>query len=45
MKATEEFFRELKKRGTQSDSIGKMQTREELYKLLNYDPKADSWSG
>lgn len=45
MKATEDFFRDLKKRGTQSDSINKMQTREELYKLLNYDPAADSWSG
>src|ERR1017187_53474 len=45
MKATEEFFRDLKKRGTQSDSIDQMQTREELYKLLDYDPAADSWPG
>jgi methylisocitrate lyase len=45
MKATEEFFRDLKKRGTQSSSIDQMQTREELYKLLNYDPKADRWAG
>jgi len=45
MKATEEFFRDLKKRGTQADLISQMQTREELYKLLNYDPKADSWVG
>jgi methylisocitrate lyase len=43
MKATEGFFRGLKKRGTQSDSIDQMQTREELYQLLDYDPKADSW--
>jgi methylisocitrate lyase len=45
MKATEEFFRDLKKRGTQSDSIDQMQTREELYQLLDYDPAADRWLG
>jgi methylisocitrate lyase len=43
MKATEEFFRDLKKRGTQSESIDKMQTRQELYDLLDYDPSAESW--
>jgi methylisocitrate lyase len=42
MKATEEFFAELKKTGTQSDWIDKMQTREELYELLEYDPAAES---
>ena len=45
MKASEEFLRDLKKRGTQSDWIGKMQTREQLYELLDYDPAADSWNG
>jgi methylisocitrate lyase len=44
MKASEEFLRDLKKRGTQSDWIGKMQTRKELYELLDYDPESESWS-
>jgi methylisocitrate lyase len=38
MKATAEFFGALKKAGTQSDWIDKMQTRKELYDLLEYDP-------
>ncbi len=45
MKATEEFLRELKNAGTQSDWINKMQTREQLYELLDYDPAAESWKG
>jgi methylisocitrate lyase len=45
MKASEEFLRDLKKAGTQSDWIAKMQTREQLYKLLDYDPAAESWKG
>src|SRR5213083_1629506 len=44
MKASEEFLRDLKERGTQSDWIKKMQTRKELYELLDYDPNAESWS-
>jgi methylisocitrate lyase len=43
MKATEEFLRDLKKSGTQSDWIDRMQTREQLYELLDYDPTAESW--
>ena len=43
MKATEKFFEKLRKTGTQSDWIDKMQTREELYELLDYDPSAESW--
>jgi methylisocitrate lyase len=43
MKATKEFLRALKKNGTQADWIDKMQTREELYELLDYDPNAESW--
>ena len=43
MKASEEFLRDLRKRGTQSDWIDKMQTRKELYELLDYDPAAQSW--
>lgn len=43
MKASEEFLRDLKKHGTQSDWIEKMQTRRELYELLDYDPNAENW--
>jgi methylisocitrate lyase len=43
MKASEEFLRDLKKQGTQSGWIKKMQTRDQLYKLLGYDPAAESW--
>src|SRR2546423_7713208 len=45
MKASEEFLRALKKAGTQTDWIDEMQTREELYQLLDYDPTAEEWSG
>jgi methylisocitrate lyase len=45
MKASEEFLRDLKKRGTQSGWIEKMQTREQLYELLDYNPAAESWKG
>jgi methylisocitrate lyase len=43
MKASEDFLRDLKNRGTQSDWLGKMQTRKELYELLDYDPNAQNW--
>jgi methylisocitrate lyase len=45
MKASEEFLHDLKKAGTQSGWIKKMQTREQLYELLDYDPAAESWKG
>jgi methylisocitrate lyase len=45
MKASEEFLQDLKKVGTQSGWIKKMQTREQLYELLDYDPAAESWKG
>src|SRR5438045_1043049 len=45
MKATAEFLRDLKTRGSQRDSLEKMQTREELYQLLDYNPGGDSWTG
>ena len=45
MKASAEFFRDLKKSGTQSDWIDRMQTRKELYELLDYDPAAERWPG
>ena len=43
MKASEKFFEALKKTGTQSEWLDKMQTRQELYDLLDYDPDAESW--
>ncbi len=45
MKASAEFLRKLKQAGTQKDSVEEMQTRKELYELLNYDPEAASWPG
>jgi methylisocitrate lyase len=45
MRATEAFLRALKKSGTQTGWIDKMQTRQELYELLEYDPAAENWSG
>ncbi len=45
MKAAEDCLRELKRRGTQRPWLNRMQTREELYDLLDYDPGADSWRG
>jgi methylisocitrate lyase len=45
MKASAEFLRDLKERGTQSEWIDKMQTRKELYELLDYDPAMEEWRG
>src|SRR5436853_1153373 len=45
MKASEKFFAALKKAGTQSDYLDQMQTRQELYDLLEYDPAAEEWKG
>jgi methylisocitrate lyase len=45
MKASEEFLHALKESGTQKEWIDRMQTREELYKLLGYDPTAEKWLG
>jgi methylisocitrate lyase len=43
MKASETFLAALKKAGTQSDWLDKMQARQELYDLLDYDPDSESW--
>jgi methylisocitrate lyase len=43
MKASEEFLQKLKASGTQADWVEKMQTRKELYELLDYDPTAERW--
>ena len=45
MKTTDEFFHDLKEAGTQSKWLDRMQTRQELYQTLDYDPAADSWPG
>jgi methylisocitrate lyase len=45
MKASEEFLRHLKGRGSQAEWIDQMQTRQELYELLDYDPNAEEWLG
>ena len=45
MKASEEFLPALKESGTQKEWLDEMQTREELYKLLDYDPTAEKWLG
>jgi methylisocitrate lyase len=44
MKSAEGCLRELKRRGTQRSWLDRMQTREELYDLLGYDPRSSSWS-
>ena len=43
MKASRQFLQGLKASGTQSEWVEKMQTRAELYDLLDYDPAADRW--
>jgi len=45
MKASEKFLRALKESCTQKVWINKMQTRQELYELLDYDPTAEKWVG
>jgi methylisocitrate lyase len=45
MKASDQFLRALKKSGTQKEWIDEMETREELYELLDYDPNAERWLG
>ena len=45
MKASEKFFAALKKAGTQNDCLDQMQTRQELYDLLDYNPAEDEWKG
>ncbi len=45
MKTTAKFFAALKKAGTQNDWLDQMQTRQELYDLLDYNPAAEEWKG
>jgi methylisocitrate lyase len=43
MRTAEDCLRELRRRGTQRAWLGRMQTRQELYELLDYDPRQDLW--
>jgi len=45
MSASVNFFAALKKAVTQNDWLQQMQTRQELYDLLDYDPAAEEWKG
>ena len=38
-----ECLRDLKRKGTQTDWLGRMQTRDELYEILQYDPNRTRW--
>jgi methylisocitrate lyase len=43
MKAERSVLAFLRNRGTQRRSLKEMQTRQELYELLDYDPNSDTW--
>jgi methylisocitrate lyase len=43
MKAAQQCLADLKRRGTQKNSLRRMQTRAELYDLLDYDPALPYW--
>jgi len=45
MKASEALLRGVKEAGTQKQWLDQMQTRQELYALLEYDPGAEKWVG
>ena len=45
MKAIKDFFHGLKKEQSQTEWLDRMQTRQELYELLDYDPTAEEWLG
>ncbi len=45
MKTTNEFFRALKEAGSAEGWLDRMQTRNDLYETLDYDPAAESWPG
>src|ERR1044071_6426528 len=45
IKASEALLRALKESGTQKEWLDQMQTRQELYRLLDYDPTAENWLG
>ncbi len=45
LKTTGEFFTALRSSGSQREWVEKMQTRDELYRLLDYNPSAEMWRG
>src|SRR6266853_6849920 len=45
MKASQAFLRALKESGTQKEWLDEMQSRQELYELLDYEPTAEKWVG
>ena len=45
MRASHKLLHALKEAGTQKEWLDQMQTRHELYKLLDYDPSAEQWLG
>src|SRR2546428_1525807 len=44
MKAAQSCLYDLKRRGSQRAWVGRMQTRQELYDLMDYDPQAEKWN-
>ncbi len=44
MKSAEDCLHDLKRSGTQQRWLERMQTRQELYDLMNYDPQAEAWT-
>ena len=45
MFAAGQMLRDLKASGSQEAWLDRMQTRQELYELLDYDPASDRWTG
>ncbi len=45
LRTTQQFFDELKSSGNQRAWLERMQTRQELYAMLDYDPAAETWKG
>jgi 2-methylisocitrate lyase-like PEP mutase family enzyme len=45
LKTTDEFLAALRLSGNQRGWLERMQTRKELYELLEYDPAAEIWDG
>jgi methylisocitrate lyase len=43
MRISLELLQDLKRRGTQRQWLDRMQSRQELYDLLDYDPAAEDW--
>jgi methylisocitrate lyase len=44
MRCAEECLSDLHRRGTQRSWLDRMQTRHELYEVLDYDPRRENWT-